>query len=138
MEERQVLHVLVDGLPEDELVAAKSFLEYLRFRSRDPLRVLLNGAPFDDEQMTEEDLAAIRKSLGKLSLMRKLSASSWPDGEVPIVSPPASFPPIPNLSLLDSLDIEYTFLLTDTEQGIMHVGYDRKMPSAHSRNARTM
>jgi len=61
MEERQVLHSLVDELPDDDLVAARRFLEYLRFRSQDPLRVLLDGAPIDDEPTTEEDLAAIRE-----------------------------------------------------------------------------
>ena len=65
MEERRVLHVLVDGLPDEELVAAKRFLEYLRFRSKDPLRVLLDEAPLDDEPVSEEDLAAIREGLAE-------------------------------------------------------------------------
>jgi predicted transcriptional regulator len=65
MEERQVLHVLVDDLPDDELVAAKRFLEYLRFRSKDPLRALLDEAHLDDERVTEEDLAAIREGLAE-------------------------------------------------------------------------
>jgi predicted transcriptional regulator len=65
MEERQVLHVLVDELPADELVAAKRFLEYLRFRSKDPLRALLDEAPLDDELVTEEDLGAIREGLAE-------------------------------------------------------------------------
>ena len=63
MEERQVLHVLVDELPDDELVAAMRFLEHLRFRSKDPLRALLNEAPLDDEPVTDEDLAAIQEGL---------------------------------------------------------------------------
>jgi len=65
MEERQVLHILVDELPDDELTAAKRFLEYLRFRSNDPLRALLDEAPLDDELVTEEDLAAIREGLAE-------------------------------------------------------------------------
>jgi predicted transcriptional regulator len=65
MEERQVLHVLVDELPDDELKAAKRFLEYLRFRSKDSLRVLLDEASLDDEPVTEEDLAAIREGLAE-------------------------------------------------------------------------
>jgi len=65
MEERGVLHVLVDGLPDEELVAAKRFLEYLRFRSKDPLRVLLDEAPMDDEPVSEEDLAVIREGLAE-------------------------------------------------------------------------
>lgn len=56
---------MVDELPDDELVAAKRFLEYLRFRSKDPLRALLDEAPLDDEPVTEEDLAAIREGFAE-------------------------------------------------------------------------
>jgi predicted transcriptional regulator len=59
MEQRQVLHTLIDQLPSEELNAAKRFLEYLRFRSRDPRRAHLEDIPLDDEPVTEEDLAAI-------------------------------------------------------------------------------
>jgi len=66
MEGRQALHGLVDDLPDDELVAAKRFLEYLRSRSKDdPLRALLDQAPVDDEPTTQEDLAAIRESFAE-------------------------------------------------------------------------
>ena len=61
MVERQTLHVLVDDLPEDELAAAKRFLEFLRSRSKDSLHAFLDEAPLDDEPVTEEDLAAIRE-----------------------------------------------------------------------------
>jgi predicted transcriptional regulator len=60
MENRQALHTLVDELPEPELPAAKRFLEYLR-QAADPLRLVLESAPVDDEPLTEEDLAAIRE-----------------------------------------------------------------------------
>jgi predicted transcriptional regulator len=65
MVERQVLHVLVDDLPDDELAAAKRFLEFLRSRSKDPLRAFLDEAPLDDEPVTEEDLAAIREGFAE-------------------------------------------------------------------------
>ncbi|HEY8022475.1 MAG TPA: hypothetical protein VIH93_15325 [Thermoanaerobaculia bacterium] len=65
MEERVVLHSLVDELPDEEVVAAKRFLEFLRSRSQDSLRVLLDGAPLDDEPVTAEDLAAIREGLAE-------------------------------------------------------------------------
>jgi hypothetical protein len=65
MEERQVLHILVDELPDDELVPAKRFLEYLRFRNKDPFRAFLDEAPLDDEAVTGEDLAAIREGLAE-------------------------------------------------------------------------
>ena len=60
MENRQALHTLVDKLPEPELPAAMRFLEYLR-QAGDPLQPVLDSAPVDDEPLTEEDLAAIRK-----------------------------------------------------------------------------
>ena len=65
MEARQALHVLVDELPEDELVAAKRFLEYLRQQTEDPLRSFLEAAPWDDEPLTEEDRVAIEEGLAE-------------------------------------------------------------------------
>jgi hypothetical protein len=61
MQDRQVLHTLVDELPEPELPAARRFLEYLRQQSPDRLRLALDAAPLDDEPVTADDLAAIRE-----------------------------------------------------------------------------
>jgi predicted transcriptional regulator len=63
MEDRRTLHALLDELPESELPTARRVLEHLRGRSEDPLRFLLDRAPADDEEVTEEDLAAIREGL---------------------------------------------------------------------------
>jgi len=60
MENRQTLHTLVDELPEPELPAARRYLEYLR-QTADPLRRALESAPVDDEPLTDDDRAAIRK-----------------------------------------------------------------------------
>lgn len=60
MENRQTLHTLVDELPEPELPAARRYLEYLR-QTADPLRRALEAAPVDDEPLTDEDLAAVRR-----------------------------------------------------------------------------
>jgi hypothetical protein len=60
MEDRHALHTLVDELPEPELPAARRFLESLRQHPPDSLRLALDGAPLDDEPVTEDDLAAIR------------------------------------------------------------------------------
>jgi hypothetical protein len=61
METRQALHTLVDELPEPELPTARRFLEYLRQQAPDPLRLVLDAAPLDDEPVSEDDLAAIRE-----------------------------------------------------------------------------
>lgn len=63
MEDRHALHTLVDELPEPELSAARRFLEYLRQQPSDSLRLALDAAPFDDEPVTEDDLAAIREGV---------------------------------------------------------------------------
>jgi hypothetical protein len=49
---------LVDDLAEKDLVAAKRYLAYL-WNTRDPLRQSLMEAPYDDEPLTEEDIAAL-------------------------------------------------------------------------------
>lgn len=64
MDNRQALHTLLDELPEPELPAAKRFLEYLR-QAADPLRLVLDSAPVDDEPLTEEDSAAIREGFAE-------------------------------------------------------------------------
>jgi hypothetical protein len=60
MENRQTLHTLVDELPEPKLPAARRYLEYLR-QTAEPLRRALEAAPVDDEPLTDEERAAIRK-----------------------------------------------------------------------------
>lgn len=62
---RQGLHALLDELPEEKLAAAKRSLESLRQQAADPLRSLLDGAPWDDEPLTEEDRVAIQEGLAE-------------------------------------------------------------------------
>lgn len=52
---------LVDQLPDSELNAARRFLEYLR-DAADPLLRKLLEAPEDDEELTDEDLAALAEA----------------------------------------------------------------------------
>ncbi len=65
METRQVLHTLVDEIPEGELAAVKRFLECLLQQAEDPLRAFLNAAPWDDESVTDEDRLAIQQGLAE-------------------------------------------------------------------------
>jgi hypothetical protein len=54
---RATLHQLIDRIPEEELAAAKRFLEYL---ATGPAYRAALSAPPDDEPVTEADAAAIR------------------------------------------------------------------------------
>ena len=50
---RQELHQLVDTLPENEIEAAKRFLEFLA--TYDPVIYRLQTAPYDNEPTSEEE-----------------------------------------------------------------------------------
>ncbi len=56
---RDILHGLIDRIPEEELPAAKRFLEYL---ATSPAYRAALSAPSDDEPVTEADAAAIARS----------------------------------------------------------------------------
>ena len=53
--EREALRRLVDELPENELNAARRYLEFIRDRGKDPVRWALENAPYDDEPVTDEE-----------------------------------------------------------------------------------
>jgi hypothetical protein len=55
---RDTLHDLIDRIPEEELPAAKRFLEYLAVS---PAYRAALSAPPDDEPVTEADAAAIAR-----------------------------------------------------------------------------
>ena len=59
---KERLHALVEGLPEGEAEAAVKFLEFLRQDAPDPVVRALRDAPFDDEPLTPEDLAALEEA----------------------------------------------------------------------------
>ena len=56
---RDTLHHLVDRIPEEELPAAKLFLEYLVVS---PAYRAALSAPLDDEPFTQADVAAIARA----------------------------------------------------------------------------
>ena len=58
---KQELKDLIDGLPDYELHAVKRFIQYVRDIDDPVLRSLME-APWDDEPVTEEDIAAIEES----------------------------------------------------------------------------
>ena len=56
---RDALYALIDRIPENELPAAKRFLEYL---ATSPAYRAALSAPPDDEPVTEADAAAISQA----------------------------------------------------------------------------
>ncbi len=52
------LHELVDALPNESLPAAATLLR----RAQDPVIAKLDAAPDDDEELSEDDLQAIRQA----------------------------------------------------------------------------
>ncbi|MQA76484.1 MAG: hypothetical protein GEU88_19535 [Solirubrobacterales bacterium] len=64
------LHRLVDALPEESLPAAAILLR----RAQDPVAAKLDAARHDDEELTEEDLRAVRDA-------RREPGVAWSEAE---------------------------------------------------------
>jgi hypothetical protein len=64
------LHQLVDDLPEESLDAAAVLLR----RAKDPVVAKLDAAPFDEEELTAEDIDAVREGLAE-------PATSWSEAK---------------------------------------------------------
>jgi len=67
---RDMLHELVDRIPDGELIAAQRFLEYLA--SNPAYRATL-AAPPDDEPVTADDADAITKAREDVRAVRTVS-----------------------------------------------------------------
>lgn len=58
--DRTELYKLIEELPETEIPTAIAFLSFVTHRAQQtPLDRILDSAPYDDEEYTEEELAAI-------------------------------------------------------------------------------
>ena len=64
---------LIDGMPPDELLVIKRFVQYVR-DMEDPFLRNLAEAPWDDEPLTEEDLAAIKEAKEDIAAGRLIPA----------------------------------------------------------------
>lgn len=64
------LHKLVDALPDESLPAAAILLR----RAQDPIAAKLDAAPYDDEELADEDLRAVNEARSEPSM-------SWSDAE---------------------------------------------------------
>jgi hypothetical protein len=69
---REELHSLVDDLSDQDLPTAKRFLAYLR-NIRDPFMQKLVEAPYEDEPLTEEDIAALDEAWEDLAAGRVIT-----------------------------------------------------------------
>ena len=58
---------LLDKTPESELPKIGSFIGYVISESqKDPLEKILEAAPYDDEELTSEDIEDIKTSLEQI------------------------------------------------------------------------
>ena len=64
---------LIDGMPPDELLVIKRFVQYVR-DMEDPFLRNLAEAPWDDEPLTEEDIAAIKEAKEDIAAGRLIPA----------------------------------------------------------------
>jgi hypothetical protein len=55
------LHRLIDELPEESWEPVGELLR----RARDPVVAKLDAAPYDDEELSEDDLRAVREARGE-------------------------------------------------------------------------
>lgn len=69
---REDLHRLVDDLAEKDLEPARRYLAYL-WNTRDPLRQSLMEAPYDDEPLSEEDIADLDAAWEEVAAGRLIS-----------------------------------------------------------------
>lgn len=66
---KEELHGLIDELAERDLYTAKHFLAYLR-NIRDPMMQKLVESAYEDEPLTEEDIAALDEAYEDLKAGR--------------------------------------------------------------------
>lgn len=73
---KEVLHQLVDELPESDITAAERYLSYLIAESKRRFIEALNNAPKDDEPLCEQEELALESSKKALE---KGQAKPWED-----------------------------------------------------------
>jgi predicted transcriptional regulator len=73
--DRTDLHKLVEDLPETEIPTAIAFLSFVTHRAQQtPLDRILDSAPYEDEELTEEEHAGIREGLEDIRAGRVYTA----------------------------------------------------------------
>ena len=64
---------LIDGMPPDELLVIKRFIQYVR-DMEDPFLRNLAEAPWDDEPLSDEDIAALAEAREDIKAGRLIPA----------------------------------------------------------------
>ena len=64
---------LIDGMPPDELLVIKRFIQYVR-DMEDPFLRNLAESPWDDEPLSDEDIAAIAEAEADIKAGRLIPA----------------------------------------------------------------
>ena len=64
---------LIDGMPPDELLVIKRFIQYVR-DLEDPFLRNLAEAPWDDEPLSDEDIAALAEGDADIKAGRLIPA----------------------------------------------------------------
>ena len=64
---------LIDGMPPDELLVIKRFIQYVR-DLEDPFLRNLAEAPWDDEPLSDEDIAALAEAKEDIKAGRLIPA----------------------------------------------------------------
>ncbi len=72
---REELHKLVDELTDRDLYTAKRYLAYMR-STRDPRILKLVETPYDDEVLSEEDIAALDEAWADVSAGRVVTMAA--------------------------------------------------------------
>ena len=70
---KQQIKDLIDGMPPDELLVIKRFVQYVR-DLEDPFLRKMAEAPWDDEPLTEEDIAALAEAKEDIKAGRTIPA----------------------------------------------------------------
>ena len=63
---------LIDGMPPEELLVIKRFIQYVR-DMEDPFLRNMAEAPWDDEPLTDEDIAALEEGKEDIKAGRLIS-----------------------------------------------------------------
>lgn len=72
---KELLHQLVEELPESDITSAERYLSYLIAKSKRRFIEALNNAPEDDEALSEQEKTAFESFIKSLETTKTLTFS---------------------------------------------------------------